>query len=122
MRRILVFILALTLTHANKVKEAKEDLERKAKAHLESIENQISHLDWYFKVGYYNEGDKMMMDDVDEFVSNPINAFTMIKRLTVYWPELKNHLFNQTIIDQYEEFINDVEQFNNLVQTEAQTN
>ena len=44
------------------------------------------------------QGDDMMMDDVEEFVSNPINTYTMIKRLTLYWPSVRDHLFNQTLI------------------------
>ena len=61
------------------------------------------------------EGDEMMMDDIDEFVSNPINTFTMIKRLTLYWPSVRDHLFNQTLIDQWDDFLEEVQSFNELL-------
>jgi hypothetical protein len=57
----------------------------------------------------------MMMDDIDEFVSNPINTFTMIKRLTLYWPSVRDHLFNQTLIDQWDDFLEEVQSFNELL-------
>ena len=63
----------------------------------------------------HNEGDEMMMDDIDEFVSNPINTFTMIKRLTLYWPSVRDHLFNQTLIDQWDDFLEEVQSFNELL-------
>ena len=66
---------------------------------------------WYC----HNEGDEMMMDDIDEFVSNPINTFTMIKRLTLYWPSVRDHLFNQTLIDQWDDFLEEVQSFNELL-------
>ena len=62
------------------------------------------------------KGDEMMMEDVDEFVSNPINTFTMIKRLTLYWPSVRDHLFNQTVIDQWGDFLDEVKSFNELLQ------
>ena len=61
-------------------------------------------------------GDDMMMDDVEEFVSNPINTYTMIKRLTLYWPSVRDHLFNQTLIDQWDDFLDEVKSFNELLQ------
>ena len=53
--------------------------------------------------------------DIDEFVSNPINTFTMIKRLTLYWPSVRDHLFNQTLIDQWDDFLEEVQSFNELL-------
>ena len=67
-----------------------QQLDDKLKAQVKIIEDQIKHIDWYFDVGY-NHKDKPIMDDVDEFVSNPINVFVMIKRTAIYWPKLKKH-------------------------------
>ena len=65
---------------------------------------------------HHASGDDMMMDDVEEFVSNPINTYTMIKRLTLYWPSVRDHLFNQTLIDQWDDFLDEVKSFNELLQ------
>ena len=56
-----------------------------------------------------------MMDDVDEFVSNPINTFTMIKRTSLYWPALKKHLFNETILNDWEKLVQDIEEIDALI-------
>ena len=84
-------------------------VEAKLERQLKVLEGQIDHLDWYFKVGYYNHEDNLMMDDVEEFVSNPINTFTMIKRLTMYWPSVRDHLFNQTLIAEWEDLLKEME-------------
>ena len=86
-----------------------EAVEAKLERQLKVIEGQIEHLDWYFKVGYHNPEDSLMMDDVEEFVSNPINTFTMIKRLTLYWPSVRDHLFNQTLIAEWEDLLKEME-------------
>ena len=91
-----------------------KEIEDKLDAQLKVIQAQIDHIDWYFKVGYNNQ-EKPMMDDVEEFVSNPINTFTMIKRTSLYWPGLKKHLFNQTIINDWEQLAQDIDDLNNAL-------
>ena len=95
-----------------------KNLDEKLEKQLSTLQNQINHLDWYFKVGYFNEGDNMMMDDVEEFISNPINTYTMIKRLTLYWPQLRDHLFNQTLIDEWDVLLDDIKSFSGLISQE----
>ena len=122
MSRVILAILALSTVSATNaadhsdLMEKQKILDKKLDKQLKIIQHQIDHIDWYFKAGYSNEGDEMMMEDVDEFVSNPINTFTMIKRLTLYWPSVRDHLFNQTIIDQWGDFLNEVKSFNELLQ------
>jgi len=110
-------LLTLVLSNADHsdLLERQKKLDTKIEQQLKTIDQQIKHLDWYFKVGYTHEGDEMMMDDIDEFVSNPINTFTMIKRLTLYWPSVRDHLFNQTLIDQWDDFLEEVQSFNELL-------
>ncbi len=111
---LLTFLILPTVTLASEGAVINEQLQAKLEKHLKEIESQLKHLDWFFKVGYYNEGDDMMMDDVEEFVSNPINTYTMIKRLTLYWPEVRDHLFNQTIIDEWDDILKDLQQLNEI--------
>ena len=86
-----------------------QQLDDKLKAQVKIIEDQIKHIDWYFDVGY-NHKDKPIMDDVDEFVSNPINVFVMIKRTAIYWPKLKKHLFNETHMQSWKDLLHDVDE------------
>ena len=121
MKLALTLILLLQTLWINGDEQVSDDLaikqkeiEDKLDAQLKVIQAQIDHIDWYFKVGYNNQ-EKPMMDDVEEFVSNPINTFTMIKRTSLYWPGLKNHLFNQTIINDWEQLAQDIDDLNNAL-------
>ena len=121
MKLALTLILLLQTLWINGDEQVSDDLaikqkeiEDKLDAQLKVIQAQIDHIDWYFKVGYNNQ-EKPMMDDVEEFVSNPINTFTMIKRTSLYWPGLKNHLFNQTIINDWEQLAQDIDELNNAL-------
>ena len=113
----LIFLLPLWINGDEQVSDLatkQKEIEDKLDAQLKVIQAQIDHIDWYFKVGYNNQ-EKPMMDDVEEFVSNPINTFTMIKRTSLYWPGLKNHLFNQTIINDWEQLAQDIDDLNNAL-------
>ncbi len=113
----LIFLLPLWINGDEQVSDLatkQKEIEDKLDAQLKVIQAQIDHIDWYFKVGYNNQ-EKPMMDDVEEFVSNPINTFTMIKRTSLYWPGLKNHLFNQTIINDWEQLAQDIDELNNAL-------
>ena len=117
---VICALFALTLVsskadHSDLLLEKQKKLDAKLETQLKIIDQQIKHLDWYFNVGYTHQGDEMMMDDVEEFVSNPINTYTMIKRLTLYWPSVRDHLFNQTLIDQWDDFLDEVKSFNELL-------
>ena len=113
----LILLLPLWINGDPDLAQKQKAIEDKLDAQLKVIQAQIDHIDWYFKVGYHNQ-EKPMMDDVEEFVSNPINTFTMIKRTSLYWPALKNHLFNQTLIDEWEQLAKDIEDLNALVDSQ----
>ena len=118
----LIFLLPLWINGDEQVSDLatkQKEIEDKLDAQLKVIQAQIDHIDWYFKVGYNNQ-EKPMMDDVEEFVSNPINTFTMIKRTSLYWPGLKNHLFNQTIINDWEQLAQDIDELNNALTNQNQ--
>lgn len=108
--QLVLFCQFLALT-TSLIKD-QNDLENVLNEQLKIIDDQLVHLDWFFKVGYHHQGDDMIMKDTDEFISNPINTFTMIKRLAVYWPKLKAHLFNQTLIDNWDQVIEDLKNYN----------
>ena len=101
--------LATTDTDISEFDAKLQNLDEKLQAQIKIIEDQIKHIDWYFDVGY-NHPEKPIMDDVEEFVSNPINTFTMIKRTAIYFPKLMKHLFNETIAEKYEDIIKDVDE------------
>ena len=105
----LTTVLATTDTDINEFDAKLQNLDEKLQAQIKIIEDQIKHIDWYFDVGY-NHPEKPIMDDVEEFVSNPINTFTMIKRTAIYFPKLMKHLFNETIAEKYEDIIKDVDE------------
>ena len=61
MYRMVLAILALTAVTASnadhsELMEKQKILDEKLEKQLIIIQNQIDHLDWYFKVGYANKG------------------------------------------------------------------
>lgn len=98
------------------IPEMEKNLELKLVQELKTIQDKIDHIDWFFKVGYHNQ-EKPIMDDIDEFVSNPINTYAMIKRLSVYWPPLQDHIFNETATGQWDELMNDIKMYHEALGT-----
>lgn len=116
---VLLVATEVTTSSANfDLPELQKNLEEKLEYQLKSIQEKINHIDWFFKVGYHNQ-DKPIMDDIDEFVSNPINTYTMIKRLSVYWPPLKEHLFNETTDNHWDKLMDDIKAYNEALETDG---
>ena len=45
------------------------------------------------------------MEDAEEYVSNPINTFALIKRTALWWPQLNGTLFNNATESKLDETI-----------------
>lgn len=105
-----IIVCQLVALGASVIKD-QADLENVLNEQLKIIDDKLGHLEWFFKVGYNHQGDDMIMEDTEEFISNPINTFAMIKRLAVYWPKLKANLFNQTAIDNWDRLIQDLKDY-----------
>lgn len=88
-----------TATAAATVTE--ELVKEKIGQHLQHVERQIKSLDYlldtYYKDYNYTE------EDAEEYVSNPINTYMLIKRTALEWPNAKAILFNETADREFEE-------------------
>ena len=78
-------------------------LREKTERYLSQIDRQIAALDGFLNK-FYSEFD-YTEDDVAEYVSNPINAFVMIKRTAVEWPKVQAILLNETLDSELEDII-----------------
>ena len=83
-------------------------LDTRIKQHLDVIQDQINAIDWYFKEGFTNP-DAYLQEDIEEYISNPINVFVMIKRGALYWPYVKDKLNNQTMFDEWDQMLSDIQ-------------
>jgi predicted PurR-regulated permease PerM len=104
----IICLATTTSTDVTELMNQQKDLEDKLENHMNTIEHQLKQIEWYLKVGYHNQ-DNLMMDDIDEFVSNPVNVYTMIKRTSKYWPHLKNQLFNDTANEEWDNLFKQVQ-------------
>ena len=78
-------------------------LREKTERYLTQVDRQIAALDGFLNK-FYSEFD-YTEDDVAEYVSNPINAFVMIKRTAVEWPKVRATVLNDTLDSELEDII-----------------
>ena len=78
-------------------------LREKTEEYLTQVDRQIAALDSYLNRHYKNFD--YAEDDVPEYVSNPINAFTMIKRTALEWPKVRAILLNETMDSELEDIL-----------------
>ena len=78
-------------------------LREKTEEYLTQVDRQIAALDSYLNRHYKNFD--YTEDDVAEYVSHPINAFTMIKRTALVWPKLRAILINETLDSELEDIL-----------------
>ena len=78
-------------------------LREKTERYLSQVDRQIAALDSFLNK-YYAEFE-YTENDVAEYVSNPINAFVMIKRTAVEWPKVRAVVLNETLDSELEDII-----------------
>ena len=82
-----------------------EELQIKLQEQLESVQKQIKTLDWFLDT-FYGEGYENYTEaDAEEYVSNPINTYCLLKRTALHWPRVKSVIFNDTVDKQMEDII-----------------
>ena len=111
---MIVVVLLSASAHADVVSEVESNtqdsdtisgnlLREKTEEYLTQVDRQIAALDSFLNRHYKNFD--YTEDDVAEYVSNPINAFTMIKRTALEWPKLGAILLNETLDSELEDII-----------------
>ena len=78
-------------------------LREKTERYLTQVDHQIATLDSFLNKFYANFD--YTEDDVTDYVSNPINAFVMIKRTAVEWPKVRAIVLNETLDSELEDII-----------------
>ena len=79
-----------SMAEMKKLYKHESTLMEKVDSHLEAVDEQIKALDMFlelFKDHNYTEL------DAEEYVSNPLNTYAMIKRQALTWPKVRNRLF-----------------------------
>ena len=82
-----------------------EQLQLMMQEQLISVQRQIKVLDWFLDT-FYGEGYENYTEaDAEEYVSNPINTYCLLKRTALHWPRVKEVIFNDTVDQQMEDLI-----------------
>ncbi len=113
MKQSSVKSVVLVLVTLNLVSAKDLDLDTRIKDHLDVVDNLIKTIDWYFKEGF-TDTDAYLQEDIEEYISNPINVFVMIKRGALYWPKLKSKLTNQTMLQEWDQLMLDIQKSANI--------
>ena len=72
---------------------------------LISVQRQAKVLDWFLDT-FYGEGYENYTEaDAEEYVSNPINTYCLLKRTALHWPRVKEVIFNDTVDNQMEHLL-----------------
>jgi prolyl 4-hydroxylase len=71
--------------------EEEESLVKILEQSLKDTETQIDVIDTYIKHGYTSET-RPKLSDQEEYVSNPVNVYAMIRRLSKFWPPAMKQL------------------------------
>ena len=107
-----IFSSAQNMERLNeKVNELLTDL----KKYQSELQSQIELIDWYFQTSYQ---DMNSDNHAEEYVSNPVNTYRMIERLSTRYPEVMKKLRNDSApLD-----INPLEKYLSLIQTKKPKN
>ncbi len=81
--------------------ENEEKLMNQVESHLEAVDKQIKILDEFLEL--YKDHN-VTQEEAEEYVSNPINTYVMIKRQSKEWPKVREAVFS----DKAKEDINDI--------------
>jgi len=72
---------------------------------LIAVQKQAKVLDWFLDT-FYGEGYENYTEaDAEEYVSNPINTYCLLKRTALHWPRVKEVIFNDTVDNQMEHLL-----------------
>merc|ERR1712110_320894 len=82
-----------------------EQLQFMMQGQLIAVQKQVKILDWFLDT-FYGEGYENYTEaDAEEYVSNPINTYCLLKRTALHWPRVKEVIFNDTVDAQMEDLI-----------------
>ena len=82
-----------------------DELQYLMQEQLISVQRQAKVLDWFLDT-FYGEGYENYTEaDAEEYVSNPINTYCLLKRTALHWPRVKEVIFNDTVDHQMENLI-----------------
>lgn len=82
-----------------------EQLQFMMQEQLIAVQKQVKILDWFLDT-FYGEGYENYTEaDAEEYVSNPINTYCLLKRTALHWPRVKEVIFNDTVDQQMEDLI-----------------
>ena len=85
--------------------KSEEELQLMMQEQLIATQRQAKILDWFLDT-FYGEGyENYTEDDAEEYVSNPINTYCLLKRTALHWPRVKAVIFNDTVDQQMEALI-----------------
>ena len=97
-----------SLSDLERVIQTEENLVETLKEYLDRYNRTLQKLHESLKV--YEDLNATATEDPDKFVENPVQAFILIKRMTVDWDETKKLLDTQWINDLFDE-LEDPERF-----------
>ena len=85
--------------------KSEEQLQLMMQEQLMAVQRQVKILDWFLDT-FYGEGYENYTEaDAEEYVSNPINTYCLLKRTALHWPRVKEVIFNDTVDQQMENLI-----------------
>ena len=121
MLKHVILLLGVTLTlgeevdlfsstaEMEKLFQREQEFSDKLESHLKTVEKQLKALDWFLDTNYKNYN--YTEEDAEEYVSNPINTYVLLKRTALYWPQVKAVIFNQTAEKELDELIEILDKF-----------
>ncbi len=101
-----------------KLHEGEQVLVDNLENHLKRLDLQLSAMDW-FKENFYANHDIISENDVEEYVSNPINTYVMIQRLTNALPQVLMQLQDSKTSKEWEDILADIDNNLNIDPNEA---
>ncbi len=84
--------------------EVEQILLNDLEAHVKKLDVQLSAIDW-FKTNFYSNHEDLKEKEVEEYISNPINTFAMIRRLADAFPQVLEQLADSKTESQWKDIL-----------------
>ncbi len=101
-----IFVLILSVIAT--ISTCNGDLKSKLEQHLETLDYQLSAMTWFQDTFYMNR-DKLALEDVEDYVSNPVNVYAMIQRLSDSLPQVLEQLKSPKSEQEWQDILNDID-------------
>ncbi|XP_059097158.1 prolyl 4-hydroxylase subunit alpha-2-like isoform X2 [Tigriopus californicus] len=97
-----------------------EQMRHSIEAYVARLDRQIHAMDQLINNHEHNSTESE--EDAAEYVSNPINAYVLLKRTGIEWPKLRDGLFSESFINQTKEIEELIEHVPKVSDLEGATN